>query len=386
MINIKRLKQRLKKRQLNETNIWVFGEWFGKRCCDNSLFFANYVNSLCNNSICVVWIYKEKNELWRLNNGIIKVEMNSKDANDYLSKARFIFLNQNINDVTDDNSKLFRNSIIINFWHGVPWKKIGLDSISKKNPLKRFYVRMISYLYKPDYFLVTSDYYMPIIMRTYSLKRNNILLSGHPRNSLFYNNEEIQKCKLSFINRLSFIPNIVITYMPTFRDNTSNNFSFDSLLKNDKFVNLLEKFNVVIIQKKHFVDENRLIEEEKIFSSRIINDVELSATELLSISDILITDYSSCFFDYLVLNRPIIHFLFDYDTYSNMDRGLYFRIEDVACGKVCYNEDKLIESIEAYLNDKNIDEQLRIKRKNQFMQYDTENTNNNIFRFLMNNN
>ena len=51
----------------------------------------------------------------------------------------------------------------------------------------------------------------------------------------------------------------------------------------------------------------------------------------MAASDILVTDYSSCFFDFLILDRPIIHFLYDYDYYKEKDRGLYYEKEGVIC-------------------------------------------------------
>ena len=52
----------------------------------------------------------------------------------------------------------------------------------------------------------------------------------------------------------------------------------------------------------------------------------------LAAADMLITDYSSCFFDYLITNRPIIHYLYDYDYYVKEDRGVYYDVMDVVAG------------------------------------------------------
>ena len=59
-------------------------------------------------------------------------------------------------------------------------------------------------------------------------------------------------------------------------------------------------------------------------------------------SDVLITDYSSIFFDYLLLDRPIIHFAADLDSYRFRDRGFSYRFEDVRCGPVCSNLSSLM--------------------------------------------
>ena len=64
------------------------------------------------------------------------------------------------------------------------------------------------------------------------------------------------------------------------------------------------------------------------------------------ISDLLITDYSSVFFDYANLKRPIIFFMYDLDDYRDRLRGFYFDIEKDAPGPIVKTEDELYYAIE----------------------------------------
>ena len=66
--------------------------------------------------------------------------------------------------------------------------------------------------------------------------------------------------------------------------------------------------------------------------------------ELLFISDLLITDYSSCYIDYLLLKRPVIFYF--YDSYETEDNELYFTPQDHKVGDVCYSEEELLGSIQ----------------------------------------
>ena len=67
--------------------------------------------------------------------------------------------------------------------------------------------------------------------------------------------------------------------------------------------------------------------------------------ELYVMSDLLITDYSSVFFDYTILNRPVLFYMYDKDTYATDLRGFYFDLEEVLPGPIIESEDALLEAI-----------------------------------------
>lgn len=89
-----------------------------------------------------------------------------------------------------------------------------------------------------------------------------------------------------------------------------------------------------------------------IFDKKNIYDVTLydDIQELYTISDILVTDYSSVFFDYSLLQKPIIFYAYDLDKYKNVLRGFYYDYESLP-GVIIQNEDELyscIKNIENY--------------------------------------
>ncbi|MGL6024324.1 MAG: CDP-glycerol glycerophosphotransferase family protein, partial [Cetobacterium sp.] len=61
--------------------------------------------------------------------------------------------------------------------------------------------------------------------------------------------------------------------------------------------------------------------------------------------DILITDYSSVFFDFAILKKPMIFYPYDFEKYRDDDRGFYFPYEETVPGPVCRTEDSVIEEI-----------------------------------------
>ena len=69
-----------------------------------------------------------------------------------------------------------------------------------------------------------------------------------------------------------------------------------------------------------------------------------SLNDLYVIADLMISDYSSTYFDYSILDRPMYCFAYDYEEY-NEKRGLYLKLEDVLPCNINYNEDDLLDEI-----------------------------------------
>lgn len=359
-------------------SMWVFGEWFGKRCCDNSMYLANY---LCTTreELKLYWIAKEEADLSRLNPNIRIVLMDSEEAVSLLLQAGVFIVNQGVVDLTNKYNYYIVGSIFVNLWHGVAWKKIALDTL---NLVQKFYYRYMEQMYNVTYYLAQSDHQAKINCRAFAINNQKNLHAGSPRNSVFYNSEN--KCnaydllsEVLYENyKLTFDNNElkIITYMPTFRDNKNNTFSFDLIRNNVKLQNILKKFNAIIIQKAHFVNSERGEKIEDNQNYRIFNLNDFPAQELLLCSDILVTDYSSCFIDFLLKDCPIIHYIYDYEYYEKKDRGLYCDKEDILCGIECMDADSLIDAIERSLNNPNEFRNLREIRRTQLLNYETDNS------------
>ena len=158
--------------------------------------------------------------------------------------------------------------------------------------------------------------------------------------------------------------------MPTFRDKTSENFSFHRIETDNRFMELAEKYSFVIVEKLHYKSGQS---QEGIKNEKYVYSMpDMEATTLLGAADILITDYSSCFFDYLITDRPIIHYAYDYDYYKNRDRGLYYDIKDVASGPVVETEEELLVAIKDSLQaDTGSDRRNAVR--NKFITYENRN-------------
>ena len=365
-----------------DNGYWVFGEWFGDRCCDNSMYFANYIAENYPEIKCV-WISNRGTDLDDLNGRIIKCEKGTTEANDLICNAHFLFMNQGAADLTD-NRVLPSGPISINFWHGIPWKKIGLDGTHNISLVKYAYYKLQNSLLAADYFLSPSDDLSAILISSCGARQNKIIKEGYPRNSVFFDDRYSSICRRKLLQYLKdkyrldfndFESIKIITYMPTFRDSTEEQFDFLKL-HSDVINNYLSEHNAILIQKSHFASK---YVANSVCTNRVFTESEYPAQKLLCATDILITDYSSCFFFFFLLDRPIIHYLYDYDFYKNSDRGLYYAKEDVTCGKVAENIDDLLNDLTEYLRDGSVDHDLRLRRRNQFLPYESPHSCANIY-------
>ena len=117
---------------------------------------------------------------------------------------------------------------------------------------------------------------------------------------------------------------------------------------------LLAHHHACIVEKKHPAEVAPVgdVDNTSDRIHRIGADAHVDTQELLLVSDVLVTDYSGCFLDYLLLDRPVIHFAYDRDQYSDEDRGLYFDLDEIAGGPIVTSVDELMSALERSLADR----------------------------------
>lgn len=173
-----------------------------------------------------------------------------------------------------------------------------------------------------------------------------ILECGTPRNDIFFGKSLIQdeirnKLKLEKEKK-------IILYAPTFRKNEGlevYNIDYEKVIQGAK-----EKFKgewVVLVKlHPHLLSESsKLVVGDNVIDVTKCDDIQ----ELLSISDILISDYSSLMFDFAISKKPCFLYTPDLDRYISKDRGLYFDINELPFG-VSKNNNELFINIKNFDN------------------------------------
>lgn len=306
---------------------------------------------------------KDVNAVWITNNKTLYRRMKKEGYNCYMMfspKGLLIQLRASTGVVSHspfyDFAVGFVGGIkIINTWHGVGLKKVSYANKTSLNyrryyhkkwhirTLQRFIVRILTFR---DYYMIsTSPSVTSYYPETFLLPEEKILELGQARNDVFFDDSLDDKDFPDFIKN-----NKVITYMPTHRGNGKKRIKLNEILDFERLNEFCEQNGYLFLIKMHFyTNEN----DNKKYGNIInIGSMNIDPQTLLKYTDILITDYSSCYTDYLLLDRPVLYYCYDYDEYITSDREMYFEYEDVTPGPKCRTFDDLLESMQMFMEGK----------------------------------
>lgn len=238
----------------------------------------------------------------------------------------------------------------IQTWHGTPLKRLAMDMDEVLMPgtntesYKKNFVKEAS---NWDYLISPNQYSSEIFIRAFRFNKK-LLETGYPRNDILY-----QENNLSYIKNIKNKLNIpltkkVILYAPTWRDNKfyrKGRYKFDLHLDLDMLKEALSDEYVIILRMHYLVAENFDLEKYKgfVIDCSLYEDIR----DLYLISDLLITDYSSVFFDYANLKRPMLFFVPDLEDYRDNLRGFYFDFEKEAPGPLLKITQEVIDQIKS---------------------------------------
>lgn len=278
-----------------------------------------------------IWAY-EGNE--KLPGNPVIVNEKEEDYYKYLAQSKY-----KINSTTFPVIDKREDVVYLQTWHGTPLKKVGRD-VNGGVGWRHFNKEVPTW----NYLISANKYSTKTFERAFNFKKE-ILELGYPANDIFYKKDKSFKDNIK--NKLNIPKNKnIILYAPTFRDDKRDE-KGDICFKLDLDLETLYehlKEDYILIIKTHSVVSNELDLDNK-FEDFIIDlsnyeDIH----ELFVISDILITDYSSSFFDFAHSKKPILFFMPDLKKYKSK-RGLYEEsLDDLPGPKLTKNEE-LIKSI-----------------------------------------
>lgn len=252
-----------------------------------------------------------------------------------LATSKYVFLDDNFFPMAfmNFNSK----STVVQLWHAPgAFKKFGASS-GDENEVKM--LKKISN--KTDYLIVSSDCIIDSYSEAFQINKDKTKPLGLPRSDYFFENNNVDNLRQDFDNKYPQAKGKkLVLYAPTFRDNDKYNNVLDFLNLDDFNSELGEDYILLLrLHPKKFLP----------ITDSNLNYIDCTgfknSEELLLISDILITDYSSIMIEFAILNKPIIFFTFDYDDYMSKDRGFYFDFKNTVPGVIVDNSKDLINSI-----------------------------------------
>ena len=300
----------------------IMSSYDHKKISCNPKYVTKYIiQHLPVNSFEIVWIL-DNDDFGEFKNSpdIRFIKSNSSDFIREMSSSKFILYNKRTNFKVPKR----KGQKYIQLWHSsARLKKIEGDAASH---LSSHYIREAKKdSNKIDLMLSGSQHSTDIFQRAFWY-HGEILNVGTPRNDIFFNNN-IELVK-TIKERLGVSPDTKIClYAPTFRSKYMYNY-FD-ILKEDLIHSLSEKFGdnwKLLIRLHPNLSKHKVnIDNNNILDVSSYHDIQ----EILYVSDIVISDYSSLIFDFCITKRPVFLFVPDLEEYYQFERDLYFKLEEL---------------------------------------------------------
>ncbi|MCB0326844.1 MAG: CDP-glycerol:glycerophosphate glycerophosphotransferase [Bdellovibrionales bacterium] len=277
----------------------------------------------------------------------IQVARGSDEYFRYLARAGYW-----VNNIKFPVKEKPHETIYLQTWHGTPLKRLAGDIEIKAGP--EVHARNAAYIESRswDFMLAQNTFSKDIFKRAYNLTCP-ILDYGYPATDVL--RTERQKEFKKRIHEKFRIPESkkIILYAPTWRDDMEKKkgsweFSFSLPFDLSKMKKHFANDFSLLMRMHHLVKENFITPETKDFTIDVSG--ENDATELLCAADILITDYSSIFFDFAYTGKPILFFMHDLDHYISNTRGLYLDVHKELPGPVCKTEEDLFQKLSELKN------------------------------------
>ena len=263
----------------------------------------------------------------------------------YLARAKYV-----VSNVRMPNSYIKRDGqSYLQTWHGTPLKRLAGDMADVHMPgtnsarYKRNFNRETD---KWDYLIAPNQYSSDIFRRAFWFN-NTMLQTGYPRNDILTNRNDDETIKR--LKRRIYLPTNkkIILYAPTWRDDEYykvGKYRFDLNLDLHRMKEQFGDEYIILLRMHYVVASNIDLTDLEGFAYDVSKYSDVS--ELYLMSDILITDYSSVFFDYANLKRPILFYTYDIEKYQGQLRGFYIDMETELPGPLLMNNDQVLDAIE----------------------------------------
>jgi CDP-glycerol glycerophosphotransferase len=220
-------------------------------------------------------------------------------------------------------------------WHGTPLKRLGLDNPRRRDSADGF-KRAVRDYGEWD-LLLSQNPHSTACFRSAFAFDGEVLEVGYPRNDVL-RSADAPVLRAAVRAQLGIADGVqAVLYAPTWRDDTVNDAALSLPLDLARVQQALGPDVVVLLRLHHWVaagitETHGAID---VSSHPDIRDLYLAA-------DALVTDYSSCMFDFAVTGKPIVLFVPDLEHYSETLRGFYFDIVEQTPGPLCRDSDGLI--------------------------------------------
>lgn len=295
-----------------------------------------------------VWILKDRSVVERLNSEGIEAYYYHSLKGIYFQLRAKVFIHSH--SIHDDFDRFFLGGAVsVNTWHGVGLKKVWAANkktftykvLHETNPIKKFLGMLLvrTMLGRENYVISTSERVSSYYPETFLVSEESVFSLGQARNDVFFGEFEAEEAQFpDYIKN-----NRVITYMPTHRYYGKLDREISEVLDLEKIDAFCEEHGYIFLIKRHMYSKGHVPETLK--NVKDVSQEDLDPQLLLKYTDVLITDYSSCYTDYLLLNRPVIFYCYDLERYLEQSNEMYFDYFEVTPGPRVKDFDSLYKAM-----------------------------------------
>lgn len=304
----------------------------------NLKYLTEYFNHSCTDNFELLWIVKNEFALHHLQQREIPVAA-------LHSWRHFLYrIRSGIVITNDEFYPIFlkrKGQIYVNTWHGgINYKQIGYSGIGFTNSIQRLIYQLNNP--QPEIFVSGSRSFTESTAVAFGFPESIFLPSGLPRNDILFHSTTDQQGKTKKVLHIPESENILL-YAPTFRKGKSKpqgelNYDRLAMILSTKFGGVWK----ILVRQHYFVSDTKGTDRQsdKVIDVSKYEDMQ----ELIQISDCMISDYSSCMWDFSFTGRPCFVYAEDIQSYSVNDRS--FSIPPSEWPYVlCQNEEELYKKI-----------------------------------------
>ncbi len=323
---------------------WVICEsFFGKSYSDSPKYIYEYLSKNYPGKYRFIWVVNQKSKIPYPHTRIKRYSLRYYY---YLARCKY-----NVFNVRQPGwVKKREGNVFLETWHGTPLKKLVFDQEEVMGASRLYKAQFYKQSRMWDY-LVAANKFSSEAFRSAFLFDKEMLEYGYPRNDILHSPDKDMLA--SQIKKKLRIPEgkKTILYAPTWRDDeyySHGEYKFALKLDLHMLKKELGSDYVVLLRTHYYIADSLDVTGLEDFAYNVCKYDDIS--ELYLISDLLITDYSSVFFDYANLKRPILFYTYDLEKYRDMLRGFYMDIESEVPGPLLFTNEEVLDAI------KNIDQ------------------------------
>ncbi len=309
----------------------IFGAMYGAYYGDNSMYLYNWILQH-RRDLNPIWVTRSTavyNQLRNENKPVTKAK--SLGGIFHLLTANIGVFSNSLHDLTWNYKKIPETISLIALRHGRSVKKIRFaregHKLSEKERKERIFESK-----RLRYVISTSEFISDLQEECLKVGRDKHIVTGYPRNDELYNPKITNEEKLnSFLGDLK--PDKIILYGPSWRHKRypTKFFPFEDF-NSEQLKGFLEKNNYLLLLRPHRNEFNKYPELVEFLSklsesSEMIklctHDIFPDVNILLPFTDVLVSDYSALYHDFLLLDRPILFVPYDHDDFKKQNGFLY---------------------------------------------------------------